>query len=477
MAHSEPLTHDSDRVRSIDDSARTLAVETVRAIGGLLVAFAVAWGLSDLLDLGTDLAGFVASAAIFLGVSLCTLTVTSGLPIRRALTAQRLAIATQKEELEAVAAGLRFGSDVHAALEMAEYEPDVHLVVARALDHVSDGPGELLLADSSRSHIHRAASALAAGPPGCGVGTPWACPAVRRGQTLEFSDSHALATCPHLQARADDVSALCVPVTVLGTPMGVVHLTDRPGRTFDDVQRKRAEDLATQTGARIGLLRAMATSTLAASTDALTGQLNRRSLEEALRRFDSEGIPYAVAFADLDHFKILNDTHGHAAGDRALGHFATIAASSVRTGDLVCRFGGDRGGADRAPAPVPARRLDRRRRGATVHGERRPVGLAACRQCRRGHRQRRRRPAQRQAAGTRSADHRLGTRGGGRGAGHRRVQLMARPDQPASAAARMAGRSSLVIPSMAVIARWARAGSGSPSTVPRPSGTTCHDRP
>jgi diguanylate cyclase (GGDEF)-like protein len=341
MAYSEPLTHGNDRVRSIDDSARTLAVETVRAIGGLLVAFAAAWWLSDLLDLGTGIAGFVASAAIFLGVALCTLTVTSGLPIRRALTAQRVAIATQQDELEAVAAGLRFGSDVHAALEMAEYEPDVHLVVARALDQVSDGPGELLLADSSRSHIHRAASALTAGSPGCGVGTPWACPAVRRGQSLEFSDSHALATCPHLQARSEDVSALCVPVTVLGTPMGVVHLTDRPGGTFDDVQRKRAEDLATQTGARIGLLRAMATSTLAASTDSLTGQLNRRSLEEALRRFDSEGTPYAVAFADLDHFKILNDTHGHAAGDRALSHFAAIAASSVRTGDLVCRFGGE----------------------------------------------------------------------------------------------------------------------------------------
>ena len=56
---------------------------------------------------------------------------------------------------------------------------------------------------------------------------------------------------------------------------------------------------------------------------------------------DNEQIPYAVAFADLDNFKVLNDTHGHAAGDRALRHFATVTGATVRTGDMVCRFGGE----------------------------------------------------------------------------------------------------------------------------------------
>jgi diguanylate cyclase (GGDEF)-like protein len=169
----------------------------------------------------------------------------------------------------------------------------------------------------------------------------WGCPAIRQGQTLEFTDSQGLATCPHLQDRDQQVSALCVPITILGTPMGVIHLTDEPGRHLDGSRRVRAEALATQAGARIGLLRAMATSQLAATTDALTGQLNRRSIEEALRLLDQEGRPYAIAFADLDHFKLLNDTHGHAAGDRALRHFSTITAASVRPGDMVCRFGGE----------------------------------------------------------------------------------------------------------------------------------------
>ena len=341
MADGEPLQPMIDHVRSIDDSARTLAIETARAISGLLIAFAVAWWISDRFDLRGGFAGFAASAAIFLGVALCALTITSGLPIQRALTAQRLAIAAQKDELEAAATGHQFTADLYAALEMAELEPDVLRVTGRALDLVSSGPGQVLMADSSRTHIHEAAASMSNGSPGCGVPMPWGCPAIRQGQTLEFTDSHGLATCPHLQVRDEESSALCVPVTILGTPMGVVHLTDAPSHRFDGSRRVRAEALATQVGARLGLLRAMATSELAATTDSLTGQLNRRSIEEALRLLDRDGVPYAIAFADLDHFKVLNDTHGHAAGDRALRHFSTITAASVRPGDMVCRFGGE----------------------------------------------------------------------------------------------------------------------------------------
>jgi diguanylate cyclase (GGDEF)-like protein len=141
--------------------------------------------------------------------------------------------------------------------------------------------------------------------------------------------------------RDEDLSALCVPVTVLGTPMGVIHVTGAQGVAPGRTERSRIESVATQTGARIGLLRAMASSQLAATTDALTGQINRRSLEEQLHRLDQEQAAYAVAFADLDHFKVLNDTYGHAAGDRALRHIATVMSSSVRAGDLVCRFGGE----------------------------------------------------------------------------------------------------------------------------------------
>jgi len=335
------LPPDRGKVRSIDASGRTLAVESLRAVVGLLVAFTAVWVISRTLGLESGFGGFAATAGLFLVAALTALTFTSGLPINRALASQRTEIAEKEEQLRAAAAGHQFTADLHDALEMAEQEPDVLRVVSRALDLVADRPAEVLLADSSRTHMHEAAVSSANGSPCCSVSTPWGCPAIRRGQAVEFLDSRALATCPHLEARDEQVSALCIPVTVLGTPMGVIHLTGPVEQPLDPTQRIRAETVATLAGARLGLLRAMASSQLAAHTDGLTGQLNRRSLEEELHRLDEDRVPYAVAFADLDHFKILNDTHGHAAGDRALRHFATVAASVARAGDAVCRFGGE----------------------------------------------------------------------------------------------------------------------------------------
>ena len=213
------------RVRQIDASMRTLAIESLRAIIGILIAFSVSWWISGALHLRSGFGGYAGTAAIFVVTALVALTITSGLPIHDALAAQRSEIARQQGLLQAAADGHQFNSDLHTALEMAEHEPDVLQVIGRALDLVSDGPGELLLADSSQAHLHQGAASVTHGAPGCAVSTPWGCPAVRRGQILEFSDSDALATCPHLQVRREQVSALCVPVTVLGTSTGVIHLT------------------------------------------------------------------------------------------------------------------------------------------------------------------------------------------------------------------------------------------------------------
>lgn len=79
--------------------------------------------------------------------------------------------------------------------------------------------------------------------------------------------------------------------------------------------------------------------------DALTGLANRRAAEEALerefRRLKDTGFGATALLADIDHFKRINDTWGHETGDRALRHVAQILARSVRTSDLVARFGGE----------------------------------------------------------------------------------------------------------------------------------------
>jgi diguanylate cyclase (GGDEF)-like protein len=89
------------------------------------------------------------------------------------------------------------------------------------------------------------------------------------------------------------------------------------------------------------MLRAFARTEVEARTDPLTGLLNRRSLENQARRFGEEGTAYAVAFADLDHFKALNTAHGHETGDRALRIFARALRDTIRPDDVPARWGGE----------------------------------------------------------------------------------------------------------------------------------------
>jgi two-component system, cell cycle response regulator len=80
-------------------------------------------------------------------------------------------------------------------------------------------------------------------------------------------------------------------------------------------------------------------------TDALTGLLNRYGLHRALQRELSEARRYARPLSclliDIDFFKAVNDTYGHAAGDAALQQAARVIAESVRGSDVVCRYGGE----------------------------------------------------------------------------------------------------------------------------------------
>ncbi len=82
-----------------------------------------------------------------------------------------------------------------------------------------------------------------------------------------------------------------------------------------------------------------------AHVDALTGTLTRRAFLEEAERFLNQckerDAPFSLALFDLDHFKQINDDHGHAAGDYALQNFARLARSRMRVNDLMGRLGGE----------------------------------------------------------------------------------------------------------------------------------------
>ncbi len=105
-----------------------------------------------------------------------------------------------------------------------------------------------------------------------------------------------------------------------------------------------------------------------AERDDLTGLFNRSRLREELLAYQARaqrtGAHFAVAMVDIDHFKSINDRHGHAGGDAVLREFARAAKDSLRVSDVLGRWGGEEflailGSADVASATAAAERLRR----------------------------------------------------------------------------------------------------------------------
>ncbi len=145
----------------------------------------------------------------------------------------------------------------------------------------------------------------------------------------------------------------------------------------DDYVVKPVEPVELKARVRVGLRLQKALSDLAAKneileklalTDALTGLANRRAFQEALEaevaRVDRHGRPASLLFLDLDHFKAVNDTHGHAVGDEVLEGFAQVLKQGCRKGDLGARIGGEEfpvllPATARVPASLMAERVRR----------------------------------------------------------------------------------------------------------------------
>lgn len=126
-----------------------------------------------------------------------------------------------------------------------------------------------------------------------------------------------------------------------GRTVGVLHSRFAVGEIPPETLIGRMERVAQETGTRLGMLRALSSSELAAATDSLTGLLNRRSCEAQFSRLARAASSLTVIMADLDHFKRLNDAFGHETGDRALHAFAQCLTAAVRSGDVVARHGGE----------------------------------------------------------------------------------------------------------------------------------------
>jgi diguanylate cyclase (GGDEF)-like protein len=114
---------------------------------------------------------------------------------------------------------------------------------------------------------------------------------------------------------------------------------------LDDEYVRLRDELARRTLERTQLTQIISELTDLSLRDPLTGLYNRRALGERMReelsRARRYGAPLSLMMVDIDHFKWVNDTYGHAVGDRVIAHVAKLLTKDRRASDIVARYGGE----------------------------------------------------------------------------------------------------------------------------------------
>jgi diguanylate cyclase (GGDEF)-like protein len=211
---------------------------------------------------------------------------------------------------------------------------------------ITDGGHDSVLRDANTEHMR-----------------PRSCMAVR----LSHSHDHQpgvsnLAACEICGAIKG--AATCEPLLVDGRVIGSVLVASKT--SIGGELRARLRDSVAQAAPILANQRNLAIAQRRAASDALTGLPNRRAADEVFKLMAAQasrsGNPLTAILLDLDHFKDLNDQHGHESGDRALAFVGSIISSSIRSSDFAARFGGEEflvllPGTDRPSAIVVAEKL------------------------------------------------------------------------------------------------------------------------
>jgi diguanylate cyclase (GGDEF)-like protein len=137
-----------------------------------------------------------------------------------------------------------------------------------------------------------------------------------------------------------------MPTDLLIIPAGVLQcMLERSNRFAHNLLLLMAECLRAESSRLVDARNQLLEFRLAANIDALTGLHNRRwmfdAFPRALRRCEQDGTPACLLMVDVDHFKRINDVYGHRTGDAALRIVGRRLAESLRTHDLIARYGGD----------------------------------------------------------------------------------------------------------------------------------------
>jgi diguanylate cyclase (GGDEF)-like protein len=170
---------------------------------------------------------------------------------------------------------------------------------------------------------------------------PRSCMAVRLSHAYERRPEETpLMPCGVCGKVEGDIT--CEPLLVGGQVIGSVLVARK---RIGERERTRVRDSVVQAAPILANQRNLALAELRAASDALTGLPNRRAADETLKRMAAHAgrrvSPLSAVLLDLDHFKQVNDLHGHEQGDKALAEIGLILATRLRTSDFAARYGGE----------------------------------------------------------------------------------------------------------------------------------------
>lgn len=177
---------------------------------------------------------------------------------------------------------------------------------------------------------------------------PGACEAVRRDTTHAVAHGGDAITCRHFNGPAPD-GYICIPVETLDQRIGLLHVQATHGARghwlLDASTVALVRNVAQQWAMAMANLELRRKLAYQATHDELTGLRNRHYMaewfEQELHRCAREQATIGVILFDIDHFKRINDNHGHEAGDAVLHALAELMQSQFRRSDVICRYGGE----------------------------------------------------------------------------------------------------------------------------------------
>jgi diguanylate cyclase (GGDEF)-like protein/PAS domain S-box-containing protein len=177
---------------------------------------------------------------------------------------------------------------------------------------------------------------------------PEACWALRRRQPHVVAAGPSVQRCAHL--GSEEIASICVPLIAQGEALGVLTIGERENSAWlfgraNSSGRRLAQTMAEYVGLALANLNLRDELREQSLRDPLTGLFNRRylleTLDRDLQRAERSETPLTLLAIDIDHFKEVNDSAGHAAGDAALREFGGFLAAEIRGSDIACRSGGD----------------------------------------------------------------------------------------------------------------------------------------